>query len=145
MMGLFYASTISFAHVELVDISENRDWKIEEIAQTIEKYHNMQGPKRKIRVAFLAHHPFFNAKGFDLAALLSGHDFQIKYPEQNEYANAIASISDYVIYKTGYQFPDPIHPTTKRYFSIPEAGKKFERICEFDLPDGKAILYRRIP
>ena len=139
--GLYQASSMPWTVVESIDISGEHDWKMTQILEVIAE--DSQGNPDRISVAFLAHHPLFNAKAFDLEAALTGHNFHVRYPEVTKYATAIASDSDYAIYKAGYQTYDPIVPPQRDVCPISGAGVVLRKIKELELPDGKALIFRR--
>jgi len=147
--GLYGAFSQPLTQIREVDITKERDWKLKEIAEAIAKE---AGDKRPT-VAFLANHALFTAKGFDLAALLDGHDFNVVYvgEVESEEAKLIQvglrlAESDYAIFKTGKQME--AH-ATHRDIPVEKAQKlaaemKYVPLKQFTLPDGsQALLLKR--
>jgi hypothetical protein len=146
--GLYAAFSQPLTHIREVDITKGHNWQLKEIALAIAE--DSRGKPGK--VAFLANHALFTAKGFDLTALLEGHDFDVIYvgevrtedDKKAQVANCLTE-ADYAIFKKGAQMEAS---ATHLDIPMPDEDKLrlggYKFMAGFTLPDGtEARLYKR--
>ena len=149
--GLYAVFSRPQTHIRGIDITKEHDWRMREIAGRIAE--DSRPARGRVAVAFLANHALFTAKGFDLAALLDGHDFRVIYVGEivNERQKLIQvrlrlAESRYAVFKTGRQMEEHA-----RHLDIPldrairmAESMGYGRMASFTLPDGsEALLYRK--
>jgi hypothetical protein len=143
--GLYAAFSQPLMQIREVDVTKNRDWRMKDIARAIAE--DARG--KPASVAFLANHALFTAKGFDLAALLDGHNFKVNYLGEEITPQTIGvqlEQSNYLVLKTGKQMEEGA-----KHLDVPvETAKKiaqamqYTELEQFTLPDGsQALLFKR--
>jgi len=143
--GLYAAFSQPLTQIREVDITKDRDWRMTDIARAIAE--DSRG--KQARVAFLANHALFTAKGFDLVALLAGHDFQVNYLGEEITPQTIGvqlNLSDYMILKTGKQMEEGGKHLDVPVETATEIAKEIRYVewKRFGLPDGsEALLFKR--
>jgi hypothetical protein len=147
--SLYGAFSQPLTQIREVDITKERDWKLKEIAEAIAK----DAGGKRATVAFLANHALFTAKGFDLAALLEGHDFNVVYVGKvpSEEAKLVQiglrlAESDYAVLKTGKQMEANATHLDIPWEKSAALAKKmgYSETARYALPDGsEALLFKR--
>jgi hypothetical protein len=149
--GLYAVFSRPQTHIRNIDITKGRDWRMREITGRIAE--DSRSARGHIAVAFLANHALFTAKGFDLAALLDGHDFRVNYvgeivDERQKLVQVRLRLAEsrYAVFKTGRQMEEHARrldiPLDRAIRMAESMG--YGRTASFTLPDGsEALLYRK--